>query len=184
MKSGSTCLRDLEELHSLAAGHEPDPRQRHRTVHATRAGYGRGAIHGRAAVLLRQPRRRRRQVPQFLHGSSVANLVLSQIERQAASCLFGVVESLAEVVRTGKVLSRGDSDGEDDEGEVLLPPELKSEAADLLEQARRLPPEDPKLDRSAAPERHLGRRRRARQAARVHVLPQDDRLSGACGGYQ
>ena len=142
-----TCLRDLEELHSLALVMN---RTRRRDI---------GPFTQREPVTVEVPFTGeqqsfydnlvawRRQVLQFQHGSSVANLVLSQIERQAASCIFGVVESLAEVVRTGKVVSRGDSDDDDDEGEMLLPPELKSEAADLLKQGRRLPPEDPKLDR-------------------------------------
>lgn len=142
-----TCLRDLEELHSLALVMN---RTRRRDI---------GPFTQREPVTVEVPFTAeqqsfydnlvawRRQVLEFVHGSSVADLVLSQIERQAASCLFGVVESLAEVVRTGKVLSREDSDGDDEEGEVLLPSELQSEAADLLEQARRLPPEDPKLDR-------------------------------------
>jgi len=146
-KERVACLRELEELHSLALVMN---RTRRRDI---------GRFTQREPVTVEVPFTAeqqsfydnlvawRRQVLEFQHGSSVANLVLSQIERQAASCLFGVVESLAEVVRTGKVLSRADSDGEDDEGEMLLPPELKSEAADLLEQARRLPPEDPKLDR-------------------------------------
>ena len=141
------CLRDLEELHSLALVMN---RTRRRDI---------GPFTQREPVTVEVPFTAeqqsfydnlvawRRQVLEFQHGSSVANLVLSQIERQAASCLFGVVENLAEVVRTGKMISRGESDGEDDEGEMLLPPELTSEAADLLEQARRLPPEDPKLDR-------------------------------------
>lgn len=140
------CLRDLEELHSLALVMN---RTRRRDI---------GPFTQREPVTVEVPFTAeqqsfydnlvawRRQVLEFRHGSSVANLVLSQIERQAASCLFGVVESLAEVVRTGKVQSRGDSDSEDDEEEMLLPPELKDGAADLLEQARRLPPEDPKLD--------------------------------------
>lgn len=141
-----TCLRDLEELHSLALVMN---RTRRRDI---------GPFTQREPVTVKVPFTPeqqsfyddlvawRRQVLDFQHGSSVANLVISQIERQAASCLFGVVESLAEVVRTGKVVSRGDAD-DDDEGEMLLPPELRSEAADLLEQGRRLPLEDPKLDR-------------------------------------
>jgi hypothetical protein len=142
------CLRDLEELHSLALVMN---RTRRRDI---------GPFTQRDPVTVEVPFTAeqqcfydnlvtwRRRVLEYLHGSSVANLVLSQIERQAASCLFGVVENLAEVVRTGKVHSQRDSDDdEDDDGEVTLPPELQSVAAQLLEQARRLPPEDPKLDR-------------------------------------
>jgi hypothetical protein len=86
-------------------------------------------------------------VLEFLHGSAVANLVLSQIERQAASCLFGVVASLADVVASGRVLARGDPDVDEDEQEIDLPPDLLTGAAALLEQAQRLPQEDPKLER-------------------------------------
>ncbi|PXW30396.1 UNVERIFIED_CONTAM: SNF2 domain-containing protein [Williamsia faeni] len=142
-----TCLRDLEELHSLALVMN---RTRRRDI---------GPFTQREPVTVEVPFTAeqqsfynnlvawQRQVHEVLHSSAVANLVLSQIERQAASCLSGVVESLAEVVRTGRLHSRGDSDDEDNEGQMLLPPELKGEAADLLEQARQLPPEDPKLDR-------------------------------------
>jgi ATP-dependent helicase HepA len=141
-----TCLRDLEELHSLALVMN---RTRRRDI---------GPFTQREPVTVEVPFTPeqqsfydnlidwRWQVLDYRHGSSVANLVLSQIERQAASCLAGVVETLAEVVRTGKVLSRGDADGDDDQEEMALPPELKDGAADLLEQARRLSPDDPKLD--------------------------------------
>jgi ATP-dependent helicase HepA len=142
-----TCLRDLEELNSLALVMN---RTRRRDI---------GPFTQREPVTVEVPFTAeqqslydnlvawRRAVLEYAHGSSVANLVLAQIERQAASCLIGVVEALGEVARTGKVAAHGDRDDGDGEREILLPPELTSGAADLIEQACRLPPEDPKLDR-------------------------------------
>lgn len=143
-----SCLRDLEEMHSLALVMN---RTRRRDI---------GPFTQREPVTVEVPFTAaqqsfydnlidwRWQVLEFRHGSAVANLTLSQLERQAASCLAGAGEALAEVVRSGKVLSRGytDTDSDDEAEEIALPANLTEAAADLLEQARRLPPDDPKRD--------------------------------------
>lgn len=140
------CLRDLEELHSLALVMN---RTRRRDIGPFTQ---REPVTVEVAFTAEQQSFYdnlidwRWQVLDFRHGSAVANLVLSQLERQAASCLAGAGETLAEVVRTGKVLSGGDTDSDDEQEEIALPAELADAAADLLEQARRLPADDPKLD--------------------------------------
>ena len=92
----------------------------------------------------------RRQVLEVVHGPLVANLVISQIERQASSCLFGVGEGLAAVASTGSVTRNRSEDDEDEElegtEEVQLPEGLALEASRLLEEFNALPSDDPKLE--------------------------------------
>ncbi|MFL5911204.1 MAG: helicase-related protein [Gaiellaceae bacterium] len=143
------CLRELEEAHTLALVMNRTRRrdigrftQREpRTVEVPFTP-DQQAFYDRLVAW-------QRRVLDFVHGPLVANLVLSQIERQAASCLFGVGDNLAEIARTGFVVRRLSEDDEDDgtdSEEVPLPDALVEEAASLLEQLRDLPRDDPKLD--------------------------------------
>ena len=80
-------------------GHEPHPSPGHRPLYAARAANRRGAVHAEQEAFYDHLVAWQRALLNFLHGPLVANLVLSQIERQAASCLFGVGDNLAEIVR-------------------------------------------------------------------------------------
>lgn len=143
------CLRELEEAHTLALVMN---RTRRRDIGRFTQREPRTVevpFTPEQQVFYERLIAWQRRVLDFVHGSLVANLVLSQIERQAASCLFGVGDNLAEIARTGSVVRRRIEDDEDDDAdmeEVLLPDALVEEAASLLEQFRDLPPDDPKLD--------------------------------------
>lgn len=143
------CLRDLEEVHTLALIMNRTRRrdigrftQREPRTVAVPFTPDQQAFYGRLVAW-------QRRVLEFVHGPLVANLVLSQIERQAASCIFGVGDNLAEIARTGVIIRRQSEDDRDDgeeETEVVLPAELQSEAEALLGQLHSLPSDDPKLD--------------------------------------
>jgi superfamily II DNA or RNA helicase len=144
------CLRELEEVHTLALVMNRTRRrdigrftQREpRTVEVPFTPEQQAFYENLVAW--------QRQVLDFAHGPLVANLVLTQIERQAASCLFGVGENLAAIVRSGTVIRRRVEDDEDDPSEepeeVPLPADLLQGASSLLEQFRGLPTNDPKLE--------------------------------------
>lgn len=144
------CLRDLEEAHTLALVMNRTRRRdigpfTQREPHTVEVPFT-----PQQQVVYERLIAWQRRVLDYVHGPLVANLVLSQIERQAASCLFGIGDNLEEIVRTGSVTRRRAEDDEDEEGadheEVTLPAELQDEAADILDDLRLLPADDPKLD--------------------------------------
>ena len=147
------CLRELEEVHTLALVMN---RTRRRDIGRFTQREPRTVevpFTPEQAAFYSNLVNWRRRLLEFVHGPLVANLVLSGIERQAASCLFGVGDSLAEIARTGVVARRRPEDDQDETDEtedVFLPDDLVDEAASLLDQLRALPPDDPKLDQLLA----------------------------------
>lgn len=144
------CLRDLEEVHTLALVMN---RTRRRDI---------GRFTQREPVTVEVPFTAeqqafydalvgwQREVLDYVHGPLVANLVISQLERQAASCLFGVGANLEAIVASGKVTRRRAEDDDDETNggyeDVMLPPDLLQRGSALLEVCRLLPTEDPKLE--------------------------------------
>ena len=144
------CLRELEEVHTLALVMN---RTRRRDIGRFTQREPRTVevpFTPQQQAFYEQLVAWQRALLNFVHGPLVANLVISQIERQAASCLFGVGDNLAEIVRTRSVTRRRTEDDEDDgtggSEEIGLSDELLREASALLEQFHSLPADDPKLD--------------------------------------
>jgi hypothetical protein len=86
-----------------------------------------------------------------LHGNRNIKFLMTTIRRQAASCLFGLVPLLEEILtRRLDELSLLETDDIPDGFLEDTVSSIESQIADLLERARTLPPEDPKLKALAA----------------------------------
>jgi len=142
------CVRDLEELHSLA----------HIMNRTRRRDIGRFTIREPHTVSVPfTPEQQRfydslidfrREVLSLHYDQRVARLVTDSLERQAASCLPALVRTLEGFIRTGRFSTEVLSDGADDEDlDTDLPRDLVHRARELRMLADQLPPEDPKLER-------------------------------------
>ena len=140
------CLRDLEEVHTLAhvmnrtrrrdIGRFTTREPRKVSVAFTPAQeeFYRALILFRAGVLLLD------------YDPLVVRLIIDMLERQAASCLPALLPTLDHFLRTGRFSVSDISDDVEEEGELDLPPALRTQAETLRAQAAQLPDEDPKLD--------------------------------------
>ncbi|MDQ6602643.1 MAG: DEAD/DEAH box helicase [Chloroflexota bacterium] len=142
------CLRDLEELHSLAhivnrtrrrdIGHftirEPHTVSVPFTVDQQR--FYNALIDFRLRVL------------EMNYNPQLAKLIIHTLERQAASCLPALIPLLDRVLQTNRImLSELTDDLEDeDQDETIMPFQLGDEAIQIREMASHLSPDDPKLD--------------------------------------
>lgn len=142
-----SCLRDLEEVHSLA----------HVMNRTRRRDIGKFTIRDPQTISVPfAPKQQefyeallqfRAEMLLLKHEPQVVRLVIDMLERQASSCLPALIPLLDGFLRTGKFSSQVVSDDEEIEEEGLdLPPELIEQAKELRHLAAKLPPDDPKLD--------------------------------------
>lgn len=140
------CLRDLEELHTLA----------HVMNRTRRRDIGRFTVREPHTVsvpftpaqdqLYRALVEFRTQVLLLRYDPLVIRLIVDMLERQAASCLPALLPALDTFIETGRFSTANLTDAwDEDEEDVELPDALRHQAEALRVQARQLPPEDPKL---------------------------------------
>jgi len=140
------CLRDLEEVHTLA----------HVMNRTRRRDIGRFTTREPRTVSVKftEPQEAfyraliafRVEMLQLDHDPIVVRLIIDMLERQAASCLPALVPTLDQFLRTGRFSASQVSDDIDDEDEVEFPQGLRTKAASLRSQAAQLPHHDPKLE--------------------------------------
>ncbi len=141
------CLRDLEELHTLA--HVMNRTRRRdigrftvREPHTVsvpftpaQESFYRALIEFRTQVLL------------LRYDPLVIRLIVDMLERQAASCLPALLPTLDTFIETGRFSTAQLTDAWDEDAEDFeLPEPLRCQAEDLRAQAKQLPPDDPKLE--------------------------------------
>ena len=140
------CLRDLEELHTLA-----------RVVNRTRRrDIGRFTVREPHTVSIPfTPEQHefytrliafRQQTLLQTYAPQVVRLITDTLERQASSCLPALVPTLDTFLSTGRFTTQTVSDDPDDAALVDLPPPLLAQARALRQLAARLPSADPKFD--------------------------------------
>lgn len=141
------CLRDLEEIHSLA----------HIINRTRRRDIGRFTI--REPHTIKVPftesqnifyqalMKFKREVLLQTHNPVVVALITDTLQRQAASCLPALIPTIDAFLQTGRFSSINISDDpENEEFETDLPADLESQARELKDLALSLPEEDPKFD--------------------------------------
>jgi ATP-dependent helicase HepA len=141
------CLRDLEEIHSLA----------HIINRTRRRDIGRFTIREPHTVSVPFTEAQnsfyqalmefRREVLLQTHNPVVVELITDTLQRQAASCLPALIPSIDAFLRTGRFSAISISDDpEYEESEIEFPAELIDRARNLKNLAQELPDEDPKFD--------------------------------------
>lgn len=141
------CLRDLEEIHSLA----------HIINRTRRRDIGRFTIREPHTVTVPFTEQQkafydtlldfRRQVLLQYYDPIVVKLITDTLQRQTASCLPALIPSINSFLRTGKFSNNTISDDpENEEDEFDLPTDLLDQARQVKELAQSLPDEDPKFD--------------------------------------
>ncbi len=141
------CLRDLEEVHTLA----------HVMNRTRRRDVGRFTLRDPRTVSVQfTPEQQlfydalvtfRREALSLEHDPRVARLVSDTLERQAASCLPALAPALDGFLETGRFSPNKLSDDIDAEDALQhVPTPLVDQARQLRLLAANLPPEDPKLD--------------------------------------
>lgn len=142
------CLRDLEEIHTLA----------HVMNRTRRRDIGRFTIREPHTVnvqftpaqeaFYRELIQFRCEVLLLRYDPLVIRLIIDMLERQAASCLPALLPTLDAFLETGRFSSTRLTDadeGEEEEG-FELPEAIRQHAQQLRRLAAQLPAEDPKLD--------------------------------------
>ena len=81
------------------------------------------------------------------HGSQNVKFMMTTIRRQAASCLYGLAPLLQGIL-SGKIntLEMFEASDSEEEADLGFIDKVRSDIADLLEQARLLDPDDPKVE--------------------------------------
>lgn len=141
------CLRDLEEIHSLA----------HIINRTRRRDIGRFTIREPHTVTVpfTEPQRVfyqelmdfRKAVLLQTHSPVVVALITDTLQRQAASCLPALVPSIDVFLKTGRFSATTISDNpENEDNEIDLSENLLNSAKELKNLAQSLPEEDPKFD--------------------------------------
>lgn len=141
------CIRDLEEVHSLA----------HILNRTRRRDIGKFTIREPHTVTVSfTPAQQelydalidfRKEVLRTQHDDVVVRLITDTLERQAASCLPALLPSLDNFVRDGFYSASSLSDDPEFEGPIEKISDLiRSKGIRLLDKARHLPIEDPKFD--------------------------------------
>jgi len=143
------CLRDLEELHTLA---QVMNRTRRRDI-------GRFTIRDPHTVSVAfTPEQEvlyhalidfRRRLLELEHDPWVARLIADTLERQAASCLPALLPTIDRFLQVGAMRMADVSDeleAEEEAAEVALPAQLVQQAEVLRMLAQALSPDDPKLE--------------------------------------
>jgi len=138
------CLRDLEEIHSFAS-----------IINRTRRrDIGKFTIREPHTVTIHFDEIQqkfydklidfRREFLSLFYDPLVIRLITDILERQAESCLYGIIPLLDNFVKTGRFSQASITDSTDLD-DVDLPPDVIEKAKELLNLAIELPPEDPKL---------------------------------------
>lgn len=141
------CLRDLEEVHSLA----------HILNRTRRRDIGKFTLREPHTVTVPfTPAQQsfyealldfRSEVLRTHYDDAVIRLIIDTLERQAASSLPALLPSLTDFVRDGFFTAAQISDDPDfEEPTGSVPNSIKVKGMQLLDKARRLPPGDPKLE--------------------------------------
>lgn len=83
----------------------------------------------------------------FCHGQQNVKFMMTTIRRQAASCLYGLAPLLEDIL-TGKLnrLELMETSDSDEDLDLSFVAQVQTDIASLLEQARKLPPNDPKVE--------------------------------------
>ncbi len=141
------CVRDLEELHSLA----------HVINRTRRRDIGRFTLREPLTVTVPFTEAQskfyealmefRRQTLLETHNAAVVSLITDTLQRQAASCLPALAALLDAFLSTGRFVAQKYSDDPElEETSVELSGEMRDQADELRQMARALPDEDPKFD--------------------------------------
>ena len=141
------CLRDLEEIHSLA----------HIINRTRRRDIGRFTIREPHTITVPFTESQdlfyqalmhfRREVLLQTYNPVVVALITDTLQRQAASCLPALIPAIDTFLQTGRFSTNLISDDpEHDEFGTDLPEELVEQASELKELANTLPDEDPKFE--------------------------------------
>ena len=139
------CLRELEEVHSFAS-----------IVNRTRRrDIGKFTIREPHTVTIHFDENQqkfydqlidfRREFLSLFYDPIVIRLITDILERQAESCLYGLIPLLNNFVKSGKFSQDSITDSTDLD-DVDLPPYIIEKAKDLLKLALELPEKDPKLE--------------------------------------
>lgn len=139
------CLRDLEEIHSFAP---IISRTRRRDI-------GKFTVREPHTITIQFDEVQQKFYDRLIdfrkdllspyYDPIVIRLISDTLERQAESCLYGLIPLLGNFVKTGKFSRNALTDSTDSE-DADLPPEILQKAKELLEIAVELPETDPKLD--------------------------------------
>lgn len=141
------CLRDLEELHSLA----------HIINRTRRRDIGRFTIRDPHTITVpfTDPQRVfynalidfRKNVLSQTYNPPVVALITDMLQRQAASCLPALIPLIDTFLKTGRFSLTSISDNpEDEDNDTDISPGLLNQSSRLKELARTLPEEDPKVE--------------------------------------
>lgn len=147
-KDRIACLRDLEEIHSLA----------HIMNRTRRRDIGRFTVREPSTIRVpfTSPQRTfyealvsfRRETLFLNYDPVVVGLISETVERQASSCLPALLPFLENFIKTGRIRPLTVSDSLDVEDEDVSVPNVVRQHAEALRQAANaLPPEDPKLEK-------------------------------------
>lgn len=142
-----SCLRDLEEVHTLA----------HIMNRTRRRDIGKFTIREPQTVLVPFTQKQqefyeallefRTQMLLQSHDAQIVHFILDTLERQVSSCLPALVPLLDAFISTGRFSSQVASDDDFDEQELEFSSELVEQAETLRQLAAKLPKEDPKFDK-------------------------------------
>ncbi len=140
------CLRDLEEVHTLA----------HVMNRTRRRDIGRFTIREPHTVNVRfTPAQEAfyRELIQFRcevlllrYDPFVIRLIIDMLERQASSCLPALVPTLDAFLETGRFSTARLTDADESEDDFELPEAIREHAQRLRQLAAQLAPDDPKCD--------------------------------------
>lgn len=146
------CLRDLEEVHTLA----------HIMNRTRRRDIGKFTLREPHTISVPFTPKQwefyqalvdfRRNVLLLDYSPQVVRLITDTLERQASSCLPALIPALDSFLQTGRfryqsISDDADFDSEDEDDGLDLPESLLEQADELRRLANELPDEDPKLDR-------------------------------------
>jgi superfamily II DNA or RNA helicase len=140
------CLRDLEEMHSLA--HVINRTRRRdirrftiREPHTISVAFTPEQEEFYQALI-----EFRREMLSLDYEEQVIRLIIDTLERQAASCLPALIPTLTKFIQTGKFVFSDISDDIDRDDDDKVLPYLQKHADNLRKLAAALPPNDPKLE--------------------------------------
>ncbi|MCQ1538289.1 hypothetical protein FTO68_04705 [Methanocalculus taiwanensis] len=138
------CLRDLEEIHPFAS-----------IINRTRRrDIGKFTIREPHTIMIHFDRKQqdfydklidfRREYLSQYYDPVVIRLITDILERQAESCLYGLIPLLKDFVQSGSLYESSITDSNDFDN-IELPQVIRQKAQEILDIAVELPEEDPKL---------------------------------------
>lgn len=140
------CLRDLEEVHTLA----------HVMNRTRRRDIGRFTIREPHTVSVPFTSTQqefydalldfRRVILAHRYSPIVIRLITDMLERQASSCLPALLPTLEQFIQTGLLSVQQLTDDLDDESDVEIPEEIRQQAQHLRLLGQQLPSDDPKWE--------------------------------------